>query len=342
MAKTNNDPIAGSASFRARSRILELLGNQLIGSDQLAIFELVKNSYDADASLVHVKLLDLDTDERRIIVLDDGEGMDLETILNVWLQPGHDLRYRQRSAGQRTPLFNRLPLGEKGVGRFAVHKLGEHIDLVTRRKDGSEYTVSIDWKEILKKDFLDQISVPVLESKEPILFGGRNHGTQISISRLRQTKWTRGDVRRVDRLLTALNSPFDRPEKSHPLEFQVMLEAPSREDWLADIPDADELIQSAPWHFAFSLVDGRFSWQYEFRPPSRSGIAGRILQEKDADLLLPSTPGSRKRVVAHKDDLDGIGPISGQFAAPSPVAGVICHHTIITPCAPGASGLLLK
>ena len=70
-----------SQSFRPRARILRLLGDELIGNDRLAIFELVKNAYDADANEVIVRL-DLNTDEDPMItVSDDGEGMNLNTLL---------------------------------------------------------------------------------------------------------------------------------------------------------------------------------------------------------------------------------------------------------------------
>ena len=104
--------------------MLQLLGDELIGSARLAVFELVKNAYDADANEVVVRL-DLDSDqEPAITVTDDGEGMTLDVLRSVWLVPGDDHRQRQRLADRRTPRHRRLPLGEKGLGRFAVHKLG--------------------------------------------------------------------------------------------------------------------------------------------------------------------------------------------------------------------------
>jgi hypothetical protein len=63
--------------------------------------------------------------------------MTLETIRDIWLVPAHDHRELQRQDLRRTRR-NRLPLGEKGVGRFAVHKLGDHIELITRAKGSSE------------------------------------------------------------------------------------------------------------------------------------------------------------------------------------------------------------
>ena len=117
--------------FRPRARLLQLLGDQLIGTPRLAVFELVKNAYDADAEKVTVTLNDIDTPNASIVVEDDGDGMTLEIIRDIWLVPAHDHRDLQRRALQRTRR-NRLPLGEKGVGRFAVHKLGDRIEVITR------------------------------------------------------------------------------------------------------------------------------------------------------------------------------------------------------------------
>lgn len=99
------------ASMRARARLLSLLGEQLIGNDQLAVFELVKNAYDADASRVSVSLTGLNRGDPALVVEDDGEGMSLETIVSVWLEPGNDHRQEQRRHNRRSPKFKRLPLG---------------------------------------------------------------------------------------------------------------------------------------------------------------------------------------------------------------------------------------
>ena len=141
--------------------MLQLLGDELIGSARLAVFELVKNANDADANEVVVRL-DLDSDsEPAITVTDDGEGMTLDVLRSVWLVPGHDHRRKQRLADQRTSRHQRLPLGEKGLGRFAVHKLGNLITIVTRARDSDECVVKIDWNELIAKPYLDEAPVTI-------------------------------------------------------------------------------------------------------------------------------------------------------------------------------------
>ena len=182
--------------FRPRARLLQLLGDELIGSDRLAVFELVKNAYDADANEANVQL-DLVSDEGpAIVVVDDGEGMTLDKLRSVWLVPGDDHRQRQRLADERTPVHGRLPLGEKGLGRFAVHKLGNSITLVTCARDSDECIVEIDWNELIDRPYLDEAPVKI-RIRKPELFTNGQAGTRIEIRQLRTTNWRRGDVRRL-------------------------------------------------------------------------------------------------------------------------------------------------
>ena len=298
-------------SFKARSRILSLLGDQLIGKDHLAVFELVKNAYDADASSATVTIIGLLAMDPIICVQDDGEGMDGETISTKWLEIGSDHRKRQREAGTRTLRFNRLPLGEKGVGRIACHKLGHKIELVTRKKRQSEYRVILDWDELMRSEYLSQTRVAIQQQPIPVVFTGNQTGTRITISNLRKTDWSKPDIRSLYRAITGICSPFDDEG-----EFVAKLHAPEREEWLEDLPTVDELMAFAPWRFSFELDSENFSWDYHFTPPPslKKKIKGRSAQCQKDRLLLPHE-GGKKKVTHDADLLEGIGPISGQFVA---------------------------
>ena len=88
--------------FKPRARMLLLLGDQLIRNAGIAVFELVKNAYDADANHVKVDLLSVDDqDNGRIVVSDDGVGMNWEIVTQVWLEPGTDYRESQKKAGRQ-------------------------------------------------------------------------------------------------------------------------------------------------------------------------------------------------------------------------------------------------
>lgn len=305
--------------FRPRARLLQLLGDELIGSPRLAVFELVKNAYDADARMVRIVLADVDSANARIIVEDDGEGMTLETIRDIWLVPGHDHRARQRAALQRTPR-GRLPLGEKGLGRFAAHKLGNRIKVISRARRESECVVSIDWSSLIQHENLSDAMVHVT-TRKPKFFSRANTGTQITISGLRESNWTRGEVRRLQRQITSITSPFERGSD----EFSPWLEVPDHEDWIADVPDADTLLERAPWRYRFSFDGGRFDWRYCFRGVAGVKLAKRTARKKNQPLLVVSDTdisdvgeiglgkGRPKPIRASAALAEGIGMVRGEF-----------------------------
>ncbi len=299
-----------SQPFRPRARVLQLLGDELIGSARLAVFELVKNAYDADANEVVVRV-DLDSDQGpAITVTDDGEGMTLDVLRSVWLVPGDDHRQRQRLADRRTPRHLRLPLGEKGLGRFAVHKLGNLITLVTRARDSDECVVKIDWNELIAQPYLDEAPVTIRVSR-PRVFDGERTGTRIRIRQLRTTDWSRGEVRRLHNQITSICSPFEEPSG-----FRATLHVPGREHWIEDLPDVSEILDRAIWKFSFRIDSGRFDWTYEFRQVPGFNLDGRTVEKPGDSLKLPSRSGDdrmEKKVTADEGDFEGIGPVTGEF-----------------------------
>jgi hypothetical protein len=114
----------------------------------VGLLELVKNAYDADANDVTVELLGLNTIETtEIIITDNGEGMDKDTVLGRWLKPATGHKEEAKKAGVRTPKFKRLPLGEKGARRFAMHRLGRQLELITRKEGQPEVVLQINWDD---------------------------------------------------------------------------------------------------------------------------------------------------------------------------------------------------
>ena len=299
-----------SQPFRPRARVLQLLGDELIGSSRLAVFELVKNAYDADANEVVVSLDLASSGEPTITVTDDGEGMTLDVLRSIWLVPGDDHRQRQRQSERRTDRHRRLPLGEKGLGRFAVHKLGNHITLVTRAAGEKECLVEIDWNELIAKPYLDEAPVTI-RVRRPKTFSGERTGTRIKVRQLRSANWSRGEVRRLHNQITSICSPFEEPGG-----FEAKLLVPGHESWIEDLPDIQEILNRAIWKFSFRAEDDSFDWTYEFRQVPGLLLDGRIVEKSGERLKLPSrTGGNRieKKVVADGAVFEGIGPITGEF-----------------------------
>ena len=304
--------------FRPRARLLQLLGDQLIGTPRLAVFELVKNAYDADAKTVTVTLEDVDGPTPSIVVRDDGEGMTLKTIRDIWLVPAHDHRELQRKALRRTGL-GRLPLGEKGVGRFAVHKLGDKIRLVTRAAGQPECVVTIDWSVLIHEQMLADAKVNVT-TRDPVVFKGRKTGTKLTITDLRETQWTRGEIRRLLRQITSISSPFGARSD----QFEASLEVPDHPDWIKGVPDVEALLRRAPWHFWFRFKNGKLDWKYDFRGVTGIKLEPRHAERADDALQVPPDrdqdelgreQGARttrpRAVVADALLTQGIGPVEG-------------------------------
>jgi signal transduction histidine kinase len=252
---------SGSTPFKPRARLVSVLGEQLIRDATVGIIELVKNGYDADADFVRVELHNLaQPDRTTIVVRDNGFGMTLETVLDKWFEPASGHKEAQKKAEQRTPR-GRLPLGEKGVGRFAAQKLGKELKMVTRAEgEEEEVAVEIDWTGFeLEGAYLE--SVPMRwHLRTPETFPGNQTGTRLEMMGAR-SKWTESDVSKVARNLKRLMSPFRTPNAFR-VQFKCR-EFPKYEDL-----DPGDLLEQA--HATFIAVvddNGKIDYDYKFKLP---------------------------------------------------------------------------
>lgn len=279
-------------NFRPKAHILTLLGEELIKDPVMAIYELVKNSYDADSREVSVKFNHItDINRASIVILDHGLGMTEYVLENVWLEPGTAHRKPLDAEGKRTivrsPVFNRVPMGEKGVGRFAVHKLGNCISLISRpaeivyAPDGKileiqlqdyEINLHIDWRSFTQSHYLSEVSIKWQKITDPTAFYFRDtHGTRIEISGLKET-WTRGMARSLKRHTNSMVSPKNDPQK-----FSISLDFGN--NWLDRLPDVNEIIAQAPYKLtAFVDRDYKLTFEYDFLLANNREIGERSIQ----------------------------------------------------------------
>lgn len=250
-------------SFKSRARLMPQIGDQLIKNESIALLELVKNAYDADAPNVWVEMWDIDKPKTgKIVVRDNGDGMDLFTIENSWMEIGTDNKknlLEEYIASNKKSALGRLPMGEKGIGRFGVHKLGNKITLVTRMQDKKEVVVKIDWTIFEKFDYLEQVPITVIE-REPEYFIGEQKGTYIEITDLKNV-WTRGKLRDVYRSVMSLQSPFESIQS-----FKVYFET-NHSEWLEGLLTIDKIRDHALF-FADAVIEGDeiIELNYEFKP----------------------------------------------------------------------------
>ena len=224
-----------SIKIKAKSHILTLLGDELIGSDSLAIFELVKNAYDADAERVSVTFMDLDTPNQKIIIEDDGHGMNSKVIQDVWLTIGTD--FKRGKNRKQSPKFNRVSFGNKGVGRLAVHKLAKVITLETQTQgDLFSSRLNIDWKTLIEsKEFIQELEVDVENVSEKLFAKGQ--GTRIILSKLTTTTWSKKSLKDLVRKIDNIKNPF----KPFP-NFTIDIKCNDwHQEWIDDVKSSVEL-----------------------------------------------------------------------------------------------------
>lgn len=187
------------AEFTVDTKLFRELGELLVGRDSTAVVELIKNSYDADATKVTIFGENLnDPDKGAIIVEDDGVGMDIDDFENGFLR----IAGRTKNTSDRRSLwFKRRFTGEKGVGRLAAHKLARNLEVISRKWNGSKRSTlngfpaskgvraTIDWDQVEKLETLAQVAkskavaAHVLPQQE---LKGRSAGTRLILKKLRR------------------------------------------------------------------------------------------------------------------------------------------------------------
>lgn len=198
--------------FKVSSALKNLVGQDLIRNNNIAIFELVKNSYDAFASKV---VIDFEPD--KITISDDGKGMSIDDLKNKWLflaysakKDGTEDIEEEKKKSYRDRI-NRHYAGAKGVGRFSCDRLGAKLDLFTKTKVQSTVEhLAVNWsdfEEDQKKEFISiNVNHEVLNED---LFSSKKQesGTILEITNLRDS-WNRDAILELKRSLEKLINPF--------------------------------------------------------------------------------------------------------------------------------------
>ena len=199
--------------FKISSFLKDLIGKELITDEFVAVFELVKNSFDAHARTVKVIFENqYDPTSARIIIKDDGIGMNKADLRNKWLFVAHsdkrngteDKDYRDKIKHKRTFA------GAKGVGRFSCDRLGRYLNLITIKDTPNAQidNLKIDWtyfEQDSNTEFIDiKVEHDVLTSTS---YPDFHKGTILEISGLRDV-WDRDRIKRLKYSLEKLINPI--------------------------------------------------------------------------------------------------------------------------------------
>ena len=201
--------------FKISSALKDLIGKDLITSDNVAIFELVKNSYDAYANHVVITF-----SENKITIIDNGKGMSYSDLRDKWLFLGFSAKKdgTEDSAEDKQKSYRdkikRYYAGAKGIGRFSCDRLGRLLTITTQTERAAKAEqISVDWSKFevdQKKEFssIDVIHRSVVVSN--MFPNNSSHGTKIEITDLHdeETPWTRKHILDLKRSLQKLINPF--------------------------------------------------------------------------------------------------------------------------------------
>jgi len=219
----------------------KLIGSELISDKFTAIIELVKNSYDANATEVRINFIDAHEPlDGSITINDNGIGMSKNDIVTKWMRIGtNSKRVREYS---QDPL-NRILLGEKGIGRFAIEKIASYITLETQQNNSNIiHSLEIDWNQYEKHNKLD--NPPLLTeiknkyTSKNNLESKNNCGTTLFFKNLKES-WTSTDISRLRRELAKLVSPLQ--EKYNSNTFKIYVKETEQKGVLLDVSEYEEI-----------------------------------------------------------------------------------------------------
>lgn len=311
-------------NFETDAHLINILGEQLIATEKVGILELIKNAIDASASYCKVRfeklpnLAQIDDSNYSfagyegpvIVIEDDGNGMDRDTIENGWLRPASTIKTsvkqklrEEKEASSKLgdnsaykALVNqikeehggRIPLGEKGVGRFATNRLGRYLTIKTKTKGSpSELVLKINWDdfELENEQRKDLNSIGVELSREPLSreYGERDSGTQIIIYGGRDDfNLDDAKIRDINKSILRLNSPNPKPGVTTP-QFRAYLECPQ----IADL-EASEIYQSFVPNFSLDASVDDFgiisSYTLHFSAPATVPLPSEEWKDEKYDL----------------------------------------------------------
>jgi signal transduction histidine kinase len=236
-----------NVTFKISSALKNIIGKELITDDFIAVYELVKNAFDANAREVEIIFEGLKTDAPRIIIKDNGEGMDEDDLKNKWLFVAYSARKLEQDYRDKIK-SNRIFAGAKGIGRFSCDRLGIKLKLTTRKKQGEDWNVlDVDWSDFEKDATVEFRTVKAQLTQVKNLSAFKvQHGTILEISELRSNDWDREKLLQLRRSLERLINPHQENDSKR---FTIILTTP-------DELDKDKELQENEPNEPWNIVNG--------------------------------------------------------------------------------------
>jgi signal transduction histidine kinase len=204
LASFDNDNIR----FSVDAGVIDRLGTELVARQETAVSELVKNAYDADAKKVILKFEDSDSIGGTLFIEDDGLGMTRDQLVNGFMRISSTDKLRNPLSER----FNRKRAGQKGIGRFAVQRLGEKLTITTQTLEGDfALVLTIDWNQYQGDTDLVNITNKIITVPKR-----KEEGTTLKIEGLKD-RWSQAAIKRIYRYVSAIIQPFPLSEQDENL-----------------------------------------------------------------------------------------------------------------------------
>ncbi|MCT4616319.1 MAG: ATP-binding protein [Marinifilaceae bacterium] len=226
--------MAENLEFKISSGLKNIIGRDLITDDFIAVFELVKNSYDA-----YAKNVDIVINENEIIIADNGNGMTLSDLKDKWLfvaysekKDGVPEGEDEKKESYRDKIQKKRHVaGSKGIGRFSSDRLGGKLSIITRKKSQNNIEqIKVDWSRFEKdqRDVFEKIKVEhkSLSTPEIVFPNSVPHGTILKITNL-HSHWDRKRLKTLKHSLEKLINPFS---ETNDFEIKIICEKELKED----------------------------------------------------------------------------------------------------------------
>lgn len=205
--------------FKISSALKNIIGRDLITDDFIAVFELVKNSYDAYATRVDVIFKDIYSENRKIIIKDNGKGMSYKDLIDKWLFVARSSKKEGDEEDSYKNFRDKIKIkrayaGAKGIGRFSCDRLGSELYLETTKDEENTKIEALvtDWNKFEQDSNNEFVNVNVLHETLEESSYGIEHGTALEISNL-HSDWNRKKIRKIKGFTSQVNKSIDNSRR---------------------------------------------------------------------------------------------------------------------------------
>ena len=272
--------------MKADAALIDRIGEQFIPNNAIGISELIKNSYDADATRVLVDVgsaFDKDEKKRSITIRDNGHGMDKSDIEEKFMVIANESKKRNKLSPK-----GRYCTGEMGLGRFALQRLGMNVVVYTKKIDCNEWKLTIDWGKFQPGMNIQDVEHPLVDDHKDKKFEKNQSGTHIVIKNMKQGM-EGNNLQKLHKAIGNLISPF---VSSMDFSIEIQGLTGNRRKW--EEFDIQRICEQAHYSIEGQLQEGKILWEYSCKNPWSEGNGKVEFGMWDVKDLVSKLPGNQQ------------------------------------------------